>query len=312
MPELCTDPHGPHGIDRGPWGTWHCPGVPAPVDEQPVDDVELTGPADSALGRATVAIATALDGDGGIDAGWLAKVVIDALVDWSAGEPSPDAALVDAALAWSDSRRAALAGSRRWVRPVDLELITVDRALIAAVDAWRAEEDDLAGEVDDEPTPAEGCRCCRGRGSHLCGDQCVASGRCSSPAAAGLDLAEATEARAILAAGLEARGIEVPHLAGPRALAEIALACLDADDQATAALRADLAEARGLQDAITVTRHRAVMPHGTLKGIDRATAVALVARHGGHVDRSTVRLLPDGTEILGPWTPILDDPPDRP
>lgn len=66
---------------------------------------------------------------------------------------------------------------------------------------------------------------------------------------AGLDLAEATEARALLASGLEARGIEVPHLAGPKALAEIALACLDADDQATAALRADLAEARATRGA---------------------------------------------------------------
>ncbi|MFV2094851.1 hypothetical protein ACFHW1_05080 [Micromonospora sp. LOL_014] len=67
--------------------------------------------------------------------------------------------------------------------------------------------------------------------------------------AAELDLADATEARALLASGLEARGIEVPHLAGPKALAEIALACLDADDQATAALRADLAEARTMRGA---------------------------------------------------------------
>jgi hypothetical protein len=59
------------------------------------------------------------------------------------------------------------------------------------------------------------------------------------------ELAEwATEARALLAAGLHDRGIAVPHLAGPRVLAQIALAALDASGQAAESLRADLHQAR--------------------------------------------------------------------
>lgn len=53
-----------------------------------------------------------------------------------------------------------------------------------------------------------------------------------------------------------------------------------------------------------VTRWRVVLqPHRvTVKGIAEQDARALADRIGGAVDRSTVRVYADGTEVLGPWT----------
>lgn len=60
----------------------------------------------------------------------------------------------------------------------------------------------------------------------------------------------------------------------------------------------------GLPVDIVVTRARLVIAgRGAIK-CDRAAAHAFVTRYPllSRMEVSTVRLLPDGTEILGPWT----------
>lgn len=53
-------------------------------------------------------------------------------------------------------------------------------------------------------------------------------------------------------------------------------------------------------------RYRAVLPDGTIKGIAMTDAANAVVRHDGRVDRSEAWLLPGGFEVLGPWTPVLE------
>lgn len=52
-------------------------------------------------------------------------------------------------------------------------------------------------------------------------------------------------------------------------------------------------------------RHRAVLPgRSTVKGLSEADAHDLARRHGGHVERSEVWVLPGDWELLGPWQAI--------
>jgi hypothetical protein len=51
-------------------------------------------------------------------------------------------------------------------------------------------------------------------------------------------------------------------------------------------------------------RYRAVLPHGTVKGLSLTAALAAVAKYGGRVEHSEVWLLPNGVGVLGPWEPI--------
>lgn len=50
------------------------------------------------------------------------------------------------------------------------------------------------------------------------------------------------------------------------------------------------------------TRWRVLLPVGALKGIAETDARRLAVEHGGTVQRQTVRLYSDGTEVLSPWT----------
>jgi hypothetical protein len=56
-------------------------------------------------------------------------------------------------------------------------------------------------------------------------------------------------------------------------------------------------------ELFTVERWRIVLPVATVKGISEADARRLAALCGGTAERSTVTLLDDGTELLGPWQP---------
>jgi hypothetical protein len=66
-----------------------------------------------------------------------------------------------------------------------------------------------------------------------------------------------------------------------------------------------LADVHGHADVFQ--RYRAVLPHGTVKGVALTDALQAVATHGGRVDGSEVWLLPSGHEVLGPWNPIQEE-----
>jgi hypothetical protein len=53
-----------------------------------------------------------------------------------------------------------------------------------------------------------------------------------------------------------------------------------------------------------VERWKVDLPQGSIKGISEKDARHLAEQHGGTVSRSLVRLLTDGTEVLGPWLPV--------
>jgi hypothetical protein len=98
-------------------------------------------------------------------------------------------------------------------------------------------------------------------------------------------------------------------------------------DEASAIAVATLRRADRLLPAqlFAVERWRANLPQGQIKGISETDAHDLAEQHGGTVSRSLVRLLTDGTELLGPWLPVpeptctcpdcdvstLADPPER-
>lgn len=167
------------------------------------------------------------------------------------------------------------------------------RPVVAAIDPTETDDDGRHSALRYRPTVAElaDARAALGRVGQLADlrrqlDQAHA------------DLAEATEARALLAAGLEARGTAVPHLASPRVLAEIALGCLAASGQAAAALRADLDKARAaaLQADHTAERIAAMSANATRETLD-AYRVSPQAR--------AARLATTLREILAAveWTP---------
>ncbi|MER7280358.1 hypothetical protein ABT369_38575 [Dactylosporangium sp. NPDC000244] len=62
------------------------------------------------------------------------------------------------------------------------------------------------------------------------------------------------------------------------------------------------------EHADVFTRYRAVLPHGTVKGVSLTDALNAVAEHGGRAERSEAWLLPSGHELLCPWEPIREEP----